>query len=218
MKTISIIGQKGGSGKSTLACHLAVEAVATGYMTAAIDSDPQKSLFNWYERREAEAPQVTREADADEIKKLVKRAAGGGCEGLIIDTSGRAEATMREAADLADLILIPAKPERFDIETLPTVYRVVRFAEKTERTFVVMNQFQALAQNVKSREEEMVRDGLTGQGFQVAPPVLHSLKDYTRCLNDGRVAQEFDPGGRAAGEVRALFAWLQGELGIEARA
>ncbi len=119
MLTISIIGQKGGSGKSTLACHLAVEASNAGLMTAAIDADPQKSLFSWYERREAEAPQVTRETDDVEIRKLARRAQAGGCEVLIIDTSGRAEAVMREAADLASVILIPAKPERFDVETLP---------------------------------------------------------------------------------------------------
>jgi chromosome partitioning protein len=208
MLTVSIIGQKGGSGKSTLACHLAVEAAASGRVTAAIDADPQKSLFNWYERREAEAPQVTRETDAEELKKLAKRAAAGGCEILIIDTSGRAEACMREAAEIADLILVPTVPEKFDLETLPTVQKVVKFAEKQACAFVVRNRFQPLAYNLETREERTVREGLTDQGWQVSPIVLHVLKDYTRCLNDGRTAQEFDPAGRAAGEVRALFQWM----------
>ena len=112
MKTISIIGQKGGSGKSTLAVHVAVEATARGYVTAAIDADPQKSLYNWFELREAQAPEVIRETDADEMKKAVHRAAKGGCEILVIDTSGRAEATMRQAAELADIVLIPSKLEK----------------------------------------------------------------------------------------------------------
>lgn len=212
MLTVSIIGQKGGSGKSTLACHLAVEAAAAGMVTAAIDADPQKSLYQWYERREADAPQVTRETDADEIRKLVKRAAAGGCQILFIDTSGRAEATMREAADLADLILIPTKPEKFDLDTLPTVQKVVRFVKKDRRSFVVLNQCHPLAIGTESALVKGLRDYLAGAGFQVAPTAMHRLIDYTACLNDGRVAQEFEPEGRAAGEIRALFGWMKKEI------
>lgn len=212
MRTISIIGQKGGSGKSTLACHLAVEAANAGLMTAAIDADPQKSLFQWYERREADAPQVTRETDADEIRKLAKRAAAGGCEVLFIDTSGRAEATMREAAELADVILIPTKPEKFDLETLPTVQKVVRFANKQSRAFIILNQCHPLAPGTEGGLVKGIREHLSGAGYHVAPTAMHRLIDYTVCLNDGRVAQEFEPEGRAAGEIRALFAWMRKEM------
>ncbi len=88
---------------------------------------------------------------------------------------------------------------------------MVKFVDKERAAFVVLNQLQALAQGVESREERGVRDGLAAQGFQVAPVALHRLNDFTRCLNDGRVAQEFEPEGRAAGEIRALFSWIRQE-------
>ena len=214
MKTISIIGQKGGSGKSTLAVHVAVEATARGYVTAAIDADPQKSLYNWFELREAQAPEVIRETDADEMKKAVHRAAKGGCEILVIDTSGRAEATMRQAAELADIVLIPSKLEKFDIDTLPTVHKVAKFAEKLHCTHVILNQVQALSKGAVSRTEVQVREGLAQMSMKIAPAVFHRLGDFTNCLNDGRSAMEFDREGRAGQEARELFSWIEAELGL----
>jgi chromosome partitioning protein len=211
MLTISVIGQKGGDGKSTLAAHLSAQASAAGLVAACIDADPQKTLHAWFERREAEAPQVTRETDADELRKLARRAAAGGCDVLLIDTSGRAEATMREAADLGDIILTPVTADRFSVETLPVVQKVVRFVGKDRQAWLVPNKLKPLARDVISREERELREGLAAQGWQVAPIALHRLDDFTKATNDGRVAQEMAPEGRAADEVRALWAWVHQE-------
>jgi chromosome partitioning protein len=173
-------------------------------------------LHSWFERRAAEAPQVMRETDADELRKLARRAAAGGCDVLLIDTSGRAEATMREAADLGDIVLTPATPERFDVETLPVVQRVVRYVGKANRAWLVPNKLKPLAREVVSREERELREGLAAQGWQVAPVSLHRLDDFAKATNDGRVAQEYAPEGRAAGEARALWAWVQQESRVDA--
>jgi chromosome partitioning protein len=212
MWIVSVIGQKGGSGKTTLSCHLAAAATAAGLATAAIDTDPQKSLYEWYQTREADQPEVTRETDADELRKLAGKARKSGCQALIIDTSGRAEATMREAADLADIVLIPVKPEAFDIRTLPTVWKVIRFTGKERKTFAVLNQLQPLARGVTGAREREVREGIAEIGLQVAPVALTRLQSFTASLNDGRVAAEFEPAGRAAAEMASLFQWLQETL------
>ena len=49
---ITIAQQKGGSGKTTLAAHIAV-ALAQGGRVALLDCDPQGSLGEWFEAREA---------------------------------------------------------------------------------------------------------------------------------------------------------------------
>ena len=60
MKTVAIISQKGGSGKTTIAVHLAVCAERAKKRIAIIDLDPQGSALEWFNRREAETPEVVR--------------------------------------------------------------------------------------------------------------------------------------------------------------
>ena len=57
MLTIALAAQKGGVGKTTLAAHLAVQAERSGAgPVALIDADPQASLADWWNDREAETP------------------------------------------------------------------------------------------------------------------------------------------------------------------
>ena len=116
MKVVAIIGQKGGSGKSTVALHLASCAEKAGISTAILDTDPQGSAHRWFERREAETPQVQREIDADALPKLAKIAASNGIDLLLIDTPGKAETTALAACELSDLVLIPVRPTQFDLD------------------------------------------------------------------------------------------------------
>ena len=57
MHVVAFASQKGGVGKTTLAGHLAVEAQARGAgPVALIDTDPQGSLAEWWNGRQAETP------------------------------------------------------------------------------------------------------------------------------------------------------------------
>src|ERR1700743_3604768 len=57
MHVLVLASQKGGSGKTTLSGHLAVEADKAGIgPVALIDTDPQGSLSQWWNAREAETP------------------------------------------------------------------------------------------------------------------------------------------------------------------
>ena len=61
MKVIAVASQKGGSGKTTLAGHLAVQAEMAGQgPVALVDTDPQGSLSEWWNEREAETPLFAR--------------------------------------------------------------------------------------------------------------------------------------------------------------
>jgi chromosome partitioning protein len=50
---ITLAQQKGGAGKTTVATHLAVAFALSGSSAAILDVDPQGSLGEWFERREA---------------------------------------------------------------------------------------------------------------------------------------------------------------------
>ena len=54
-------------------------------------------------------------------------------------------------------------------------------------------------------------------GVQVVPLVLHHLVAFSHAVTDGHAAQEYDPRGRAAAEVSALFAWLTKALSLQTR-
>ena len=57
MRVLALSSQKGGSGKTTLSGHLAVQAERAGYgPVCLIDIDPQGSLADWWNEREAEMP------------------------------------------------------------------------------------------------------------------------------------------------------------------
>ena len=56
MKIIVMASQKGGVGKTTLAGHLGAQAASEGHQVALLDTDPQGSLANWWNVREAPQP------------------------------------------------------------------------------------------------------------------------------------------------------------------
>ena len=57
MRVLALASQKGGSGKTTLSGHLAVQAQRAGAgPVVLIDIDPQGSLADWWNEREAEYP------------------------------------------------------------------------------------------------------------------------------------------------------------------
>ena len=61
MKNCTFASSKGGVGKSTLTGHLAAEAERHGAGPVAIvDCDPQGSLAEWWNSREAETPLFAR--------------------------------------------------------------------------------------------------------------------------------------------------------------
>ena len=57
MRVLALASQKGGSGKTTLSGHLAVQAQLSGAgPVCLIDIDPQGSLADWWNERDAEMP------------------------------------------------------------------------------------------------------------------------------------------------------------------
>ena len=57
MRVLAMASQKGGSGKTTLSGHLAVQAQLSGAgPVCLIDIDPQGSLADWWNEREADMP------------------------------------------------------------------------------------------------------------------------------------------------------------------
>ena len=76
MKIVAIASQKGGSGKTTLTRNIAVAGAACRYNTVLLDTDPQGSLTDWWNRREQETPPLVRQEG--EVMSLLAQLKGAG--------------------------------------------------------------------------------------------------------------------------------------------
>jgi hypothetical protein len=86
MKVLALTSQKGGSGKTTLAGHLAVAAEAAGAgPVALIDTDPQGSLTDWWNARDAHTPAFL-SASVESLEADLARARDLGFALVVIDT------------------------------------------------------------------------------------------------------------------------------------
>ena len=202
MKTVAIVSQKGGSGKTTLAVHLATAATAAGHTAAVIDLDPQATATSWGDDRTANGPEVI-SGQAVRLPALIQTARENGATFLVLDTAPNADQAASLAARSADLVLIPCRPARFDLEAIETTLLLTRAAGKP--AYVVLN-----AVPPRGELGREATDGLTDRGAQIAPHQLGHRAAFAHGVIDGRTAQEFEPQGKAAREIQALYTWLCG--------
>lgn len=200
MKTVAFVTQKGGTGKSSLAVSLAVAAQERGLKAYVIDLDPQGTSRNWYERREADGPEVAA-IDASRLPEAIMALERQRYDLAILDTPGVDTPATTAAMQAADLCLIPARPSVADIEaTRPTV----RSLTKLGKSFAfVLNQCPA---------GRSVRTSDAFRALQLAGAVsgisLALRADHVDALAQGLGVTERDPEGKAAGELRNLLQWV----------
>lgn len=201
MKTIAIVSQKGGAGKTTVGVHLAVCAELDGLRTAIIDLDPQASALEWASRREAETPEVIG-ATPEQLPGLLSQARANGARLAIIDTAPHSDRAVSIAAGLADVILIPCRPAAFDVAAIPTTLNILALAGRKDRAAILLN-----AVPHQGRTGEEAAEGLAALARVVPVRLVHRAA-YSHAVNDGRSVEEFEPGGKAAAEIRALYCWV----------
>jgi chromosome partitioning protein len=200
MFKIAIVGQKGGSGKTTVALGLAVAGAVAGQNVAVIDLDPQANAANWKDRRAVDNPAVI-SAQVSRLKPTIQTAESYGADLIVIDTPGRSDSVAIEAARAADLVLIPGRPQIFDLETLKGVRDLLRLAGDPP-AYVVLNGIHPQATKAAQSAREMIEATF---GFKVAPVHLCQRGTYADAPATGQSPQEIDPEGKAADELHRLY-------------
>jgi chromosome partitioning protein len=207
MKTLAIIAQKGGSGKTTLAVHLTVCAARHDLHTALIDLDPQASAFKWNESRDEADKLDAIKTTPPQLAGLLEQAKKGKAAFVVIDTAPHSDSAAAIAAQVADFVLIPCRPARFDLDAIASTVEIARFA-KTPAA-VVLN-----AVPPRGSIGHEARETLKRQHIPVTDVVTCQRVAYTHAVIDGRSVHEYEPDGKAAAEVDALFHWLRTKLKV----
>ncbi|MFL5280775.1 MAG: AAA family ATPase [Rhodopila sp.] len=198
----SLISQKGGAGKTTLAIHLAMEAAIRGAKTLLVDLDPQSSASKWGDRRQSPSIDVdVMSAHTPRLEAVLKEAADDGYAVVILDTAPHADSAALVSARQSRLILVPCRPSILDLDAIGMTLDMAALAKRPCQ--VVLN-----AAPIRSRVTQQARGVVAKEGHVVADPVIHERVAFRHALVDGRVAQEFEPGGAAATEIADLFSAL----------
>jgi chromosome partitioning protein len=216
MKTLALIAQKGGVGKTTLAVNLTVKAEAEGLSTILFDLDHQESAVTWSERRGTEEPHVeflTERRLPDGLAAADKR----DFDLAVIDTPPAAGPQALTAAQAADLVLIPCRPSLVDLDAIKRTAQLVKSAEVP--AFVVFNAAPPGATTLIEDATAIIE----AAGLKAAPVIVRERSAFRGSWPHGKAASEFEPRGKAAGEIAELTKWVCAELkvctpsGVQAR-
>lgn len=209
MKTIAIISQKGGAGKTTLSTHLAVAAQEEGD-TVLFDGDTQATAMQWAAWREESGrdhPAVIDCGSPTLLSKKLAQAQALGAVFSIIDTPPHADIMAREACKVADLVLMPCRPQAYDIHAITTTAELVRATNKP--AFVVFNSGPVKAPNTYREAGEIIEEQA---GVPVAPFMVPQRAVFHHSSGGGLTALEIEPNGKAAAEIRQLWAWVKQQI------
>ncbi len=210
MRTIAVISQKGGAGKTTLAVHLAT-ASAAEQVTLIIDTDPQATASRWGQWRGGRDPEVIDCGAPSLLADKLAKAKTLGAELVVIDTPPHADAMARQAAKLADLILIPCRPKAFDLAAIEATAELVAVTRKP--AFVVFMAGPPRAPLIYREAGELITKQFD---LPLAPVSLPERAAFHHSTAAGDTAQHFGLGAKAAAEVDALWAWTRMQLDLSA--
>lgn len=131
-------GEKGGSGKSCLAQNLATWIKQSGGDILLVDADPQCTSYDWAIER----------AEQPDLPKIPSVKAHGNIRQvlldlrmryrhIIVDSGGADSEALRSAMTVATHMLIPFRPKRRDLKTLPKVADLVKLASTVNPGLIV---------------------------------------------------------------------------------
>jgi chromosome partitioning protein len=204
MRVLAFASQKGGSGKTTLSGHIAVQAELAGDgPVVLVDMDPQGSLSDWWNERQAPAP-VFAQTTVSRLHNDLENLRQQGFKLAVIDTPPAITMAIQSVIQVAELIVIPTRPSPHDLRAAGATVDLCERAGKN-LVFIV----NAATPRAKITQEAAIA---LSQHGTVAPVTVHHRTDYASSMIDGRTVMECDPTGKSAEEVRELWKYISDRL------
>ncbi len=204
MRVLSLVSQKGGVGKTTLATALAVAAHRDGKRPVLIDLDPQASASFWMDTRQDDDLAVSA-IPSSRLGHVLKAAAEAGAELAVIDTPPFAKDIAYEAAERADFVLVPTRPAVLDVMAMTRTIDLIKAFQK--QAAVVLTFCPPAGKEIDDTEV-----AVRALEAELCPVRIGARIAYSRAQQSGLAAQELDPHGKAAAEIRDLYLYTHRQL------
>ncbi|AZG72879.1 AAA family ATPase [Shewanella livingstonensis] len=200
-------GEKGGSGKSCLAQNIAVHiSQKHDANVLMVDCDPQRTTSDWIQARNNDPSlkainciQLYGKIRND-LLSLNER-----FDYVIVDCGGQDNLAMRAAMSVATYVVIPLRPKRRDLKTLPHMEDMLSTCKMVNPKMIaaiVITQCPALPSQGKRILE--AKEVVESFGLRALNAVTISRNIYDDSEESGSSVLEIDPNGKAADEIRAI--------------
>ncbi|MPW30446.1 AAA family ATPase [Agarivorans sp. B2Z047] len=186
-------GEKGGSGKSCLAQNLAVylkQRFNTEILL--VDCDPQRTSSDWVQARNEQEDLPTINCVQlygnirNDLLSLQNR-----FDFVVVDCGGQDSKALRSSMAVATHAIVPLRPKRRDIKTLPHL-----------KEAVVLTQCPSLPSQYKRIEE--AKEVCRTYGLNVLDAITFNRNIYDDSEERGYTVLELEPEGKAAQEIRNI--------------
>ncbi len=183
---------------------MAVQAERAGAgPVALVDTDPQGSLSDWWNLREAERPYFVK-TNFPRLLTELETLHAIGVELVIVDTSAAITMAIRDIAVFADLVVIPVRPSPHDLRAVGATVALVEDVHKP--LVFVINGATARARITADAAIALSQHGT------VAPVTVHQRVNFATSMIDGRTVMETNEDSRSSEEIAGLWDYLEGRL------
>jgi len=204
---ILVGGEKGGSGKSCLAQNLAVYfARNKKAIVLMVDCDPQRTTSDWIQARNSDPslPAINCIQLYGKIRNDLL-SLGQHYDYVVVDCGGQDNLALRAAMSVADHVVIPLRPKRRDLKTVPHMEDMLSTCKMVNPKMIasfVITQCPSLPNQVKRILE--AKDVCRSFGINVLDAVTFNRNVYDDSEEQGSSVIEIDPEGKAAIEMVAI--------------
>lgn len=205
-------GEKGGSGKSCLAQNLAALIKGENGDVLLLDVDPQTTSFDWAAER----------AENDKLPRIPAVKAHGNIrqtlldlrnryKHIIVDAGGADSEALRSAMTVATHMLIPFRPKRRDLKTLPKVAELTKLASAVNPSLIV----RSVITQCPSLPNQAIRildakEACESFGIQPLSAITFARNVYDDAEENGQSVLEITTDKKAKDEIEAISSDLFG--------
>ncbi|EEO8179072.1 AAA family ATPase [Salmonella enterica] len=199
MKVISFLNGKGGVGKTTLSINIATCLARMGFLVALVDTDPQGSVSNWYNRDRCNF--TVYEASTDrELYNIKRTVSKYKYDYVIIDGAAAISSISAAAVMVSDVVLIPVTASPLDFSASGAIIDVI---EARRALTPLTAAFVATKRVANATMNKTLKDAMKETGLDVMRASTAHRQSYVKCLIDG--GSIFDSSdNQAKGEIELL--------------
>lgn len=205
-------GEKGGSGKSCLAQNLAVWLQRQGTDVLLLDADPQGTSRDWASEREQNPnlQDIPVQPAQGDIRKTIQDRAKR-YEAIVVDAGGADSVALRSALVVATHALLPFRPKRRDLKTLPHVEKIITDAMILNPNLItraVITQAPALPSQIQRIVDS--KEACASYGLEPLQAFTTARNVYDDADENGSSVLEVGTDHRAIEEIEMIAAELWG--------